>query len=82
MYTRRGIHQKYMVPDKSKMDGDEEDPSGIICDSMDILYVLEMNLAFYTWYISVGSIANLDNSYQDLLLLFVTLANTSTEYTR
>jgi len=24
----------------------EEVPSGIICDAMDILYVLEMNLAF------------------------------------
>ena len=49
VYTRRGICQKYMVPDKSKMDGDEEEPSGIICNSMDILYVLEMNLAFFAW---------------------------------
>jgi len=50
VYTRRGICQKYMVPDKSKVDDNEEDPSGIICDCMDILYVLEMNLAFYAWY--------------------------------
>jgi len=28
----------------------EEVPSGIICDAMDILYVLEMNLAFFAWY--------------------------------
>jgi len=28
----------------------DEVPSGIICDVMDILYVLEMNLAFYSWY--------------------------------
>ncbi len=32
------------------MDDEEEDPSGIICNAMDILYVLEMNLAFYAWY--------------------------------
>jgi len=49
--TRRGICQKYVVPAKSKMDDEEEDPSGIICNAMDILYVLEMNLAFYApWY--------------------------------
>ena len=28
----------------------DEVPSGIICDAMDILYVLEMNLDFYSWY--------------------------------
>jgi len=32
------------------LDDDEEAASGIICDVMDILYVLEMNLAFYAWY--------------------------------
>ncbi len=50
VYTRRGIHQKYVVPEKSKFADDEEEPSGIVCDLMDILYVLEMNLAFYAWY--------------------------------
>jgi len=29
---------------------EEEKPSGIICEAMDILYVLEMNLSFYAWY--------------------------------
>jgi len=29
---------------------EEEVTSGIICDPMDILYVLEINFAFYAWY--------------------------------
>ena len=41
--TKRGIWQKYTVPEKSKLVEDEE-------DAMDILYILEMNLAFYAWY--------------------------------
>jgi len=39
-----------MIPEQSKFVSEEEEPSGIICDAMDILYVLEMNLAFYAWY--------------------------------
>ena len=29
---------------------EEEKPSGILCNAMDILYILEMNLSFYAWY--------------------------------
>jgi len=47
--TRRGIWQKYVVPEKSKLVKDEEEASGIICDAMDTFYILEMNLAFYAW---------------------------------
>ena len=40
-----------MISDKSqKMAPEEEKPSSIICEAMDILYVLEMNLSFYAWY--------------------------------
>jgi len=48
--TRRGIREKFKLPEKSKIAADEEEASGIICNAMDILYVLEMNLAFYAWY--------------------------------
>jgi len=48
--TKLGIHQKYVVPKKPLNSPEDEVPSGIICDAMDILYVLEMNLAFYAWY--------------------------------
>jgi len=48
--TRQGTQQKYMIPEKSKFVTEEEEASGIICDTMDILYVVEMNLAFYVWY--------------------------------
>jgi len=48
--TRRGIQEKFKLPEKSKIAADEEEASGIICNAMDILYVLEMNLAFYAWY--------------------------------
>jgi len=48
--TTRGIQQKYVIPEKSKLFEIEEEASGIICDVMDILYVLKMNLAFYAWY--------------------------------
>jgi len=48
--TKRGVRQKYIIPEKASVPLEEEVPSGIICNSMDILYVLEMNLAFYAWY--------------------------------
>jgi len=48
--TKRGVRQKYKIPEKGSISVEEEVPSGIICDPMDILYVLEMNLAFYAWY--------------------------------
>jgi len=50
VYTKRGLCQKYKIPESSKIATDDEVSSGIICDAMDILYVLEMNLAFYAWY--------------------------------
>jgi len=50
IFTRRGVRQKYTIPEKGSISAEEEVPSGIICDSMDILYMLEMNLAFYAWY--------------------------------
>jgi len=46
----RGICDKFLLPDKSKITANEEEASSIICNAMDILYVLEMNLAFYAWY--------------------------------
>jgi len=49
--TGRGIHRKYVVTDKCvQTTSEDEKPSGILCDLMDILYVLEMNLSFYAWY--------------------------------
>ena len=48
--TRRDICDKFLLLDKSRITADEEEASGIICNAMDILYVLEMNLAFYAWY--------------------------------
>jgi len=49
--TGRGIHQKYIITDKcQQIASEKEKPSGILCDAMDILYVLEMNLSFYAWY--------------------------------
>jgi len=50
VFTKRGVQQKYKIPEKGSFSVEEEVPSGIICDPMDILYVLEMNLAFYAWY--------------------------------
>jgi len=47
---RRGICDKFMLPEKYKITADEKEASGIICNAMDILYVLEMNLASYAWY--------------------------------
>jgi len=48
--TKRGVRQIYIIPEKASVPLEEEVLSGIICNSMDILYVLEMNLAFYAWY--------------------------------
>ena len=48
--TKRGIRQKYKITEQGNNSLNEEVPSGIICDAMDILYVLEMNLAFFAWY--------------------------------
>jgi len=39
-----------MLYKKTPNSPEDKIPSGIICDAMDILYVLEMNLAFYAWY--------------------------------
>jgi len=50
VFTKRGICLKYRIPEHSRIVADKEVPSGIICDAMDILYVLEMNLALYAWY--------------------------------
>jgi len=47
--TKRGLHSKYSLAEKT-ISLHEELPSGILCDAMDILYVLEMNLAFFSWY--------------------------------
>jgi len=44
---KRGIRQKYNISENSGLSLNDEVPSGIICDAMDILYVLEMNLAFF-----------------------------------
>jgi len=48
--TKQGICQKYVVPKQPPNSPEDEVPSGIICNAMDILYVLEMSLAFYAWY--------------------------------
>jgi len=49
--TKRGIRPKYMIPGANqKMAPEEEKPSGVICEALDILYVLEMNLSFFAWY--------------------------------
>jgi len=48
--TKQGIRQKYKITEQGRNSMNEEVPSGIICDAMDILYVLEMNLAFFAWY--------------------------------
>jgi len=48
--TRRGIWDKFMLPEKSKITADEEEASGIIWNAIDALYILEMNLAFYALY--------------------------------
>jgi len=50
VFTGRGECQKYKIPEKSKLATKKEEASGIICNGMDILYVLEMNLSFYAWY--------------------------------
>jgi len=44
--TKRGFCQKYKIEQNSALAMNDEVPSGIICDAMDILYILEMNLAF------------------------------------
>jgi len=43
---KRGFCHKYKIEQNSALAMNNEVPSGIICDAMDILYVLEMNLAF------------------------------------
>jgi len=43
---KQGIHQKYQIAEQQQNSINKEVPSGIICDVMDILYVLEMKLAF------------------------------------
>jgi len=51
---KRGIHQKYNISENSGLSLNNEVPSGIICDAMDILNVLEMNLAFFHGTIEVN----------------------------
>ncbi len=48
--TKRGLHQICCTKKPPNSPEDKIPSSGIICDAMDILYVLEMNLAFYAWY--------------------------------
>jgi len=49
--TGRGICRKYIVTDTSLITtSEDEKPPSILCNSRDILYVLEMNLSFYAWY--------------------------------
>ncbi len=50
VFTKQGIHHKYQIPEQNRYGVNDEVPSGVICDAMDILYVLEMNLAFFAWY--------------------------------
>jgi len=50
IYANVQFHQKYNISENSGLSLNDEVPSGIICDAMDILYVLEMNLAFFSWY--------------------------------
>jgi len=47
--TKRGLHQKYKISEDMTVSINEEAPLGIICNAMDIFYVLEMNLTF-SWY--------------------------------
>jgi len=44
--TKQGICHKYQISEQNRYGVNDEVPSGVICDVMDILYVLEMNLAF------------------------------------
>jgi len=44
---KRGIHQKYNISENSGLSLNNEVPSGIICNVMNVLYVLEMNLTFF-----------------------------------
>ncbi|HEY9297419.1 MAG TPA: hypothetical protein VIQ31_13820, partial [Phormidium sp.] len=47
--TQRGNRSTYLY-DSSSCGIDEELPSGVLCEPTDILYLLEMLLAFYAWY--------------------------------
>ena len=35
--TKQGIHHKYQIPEQNRYEVNDEVPSGIICDAMDIL---------------------------------------------
>lgn len=47
--THRGKRTTYQV-ECVACNQEEELPSGVLCESTDILYLLEMLLAFYAWY--------------------------------
>jgi len=51
---KRGIHQKYNISENSGLLLNDEVPSGIICNAMNVLYVLEMNLTFFHGTIEVN----------------------------